>query len=78
MNRHLLTPLGYGPPPFSLKQRKNPFRLFSGTNQPEGSGGLDLGLAIVKEAAERHKGEVAVEPTPHGGTSFRVSIAMGL
>ncbi len=37
--------------------------------------GTGLGLTIVKELVELHKGEVWVEPNPKGGTIFNISIS---
>jgi signal transduction histidine kinase len=37
-----------------------------------------MGLAIVKELAEQHGGEVWVEPGLENGTTFYISIASDL
>lgn len=54
------------------------FRFFQRDRSSIGVQGAGLGLAIVKETAERHRGRVTVEPSPQGGTSFRVYIARDL
>ena len=40
--------------------------------------GVGLGLAIVREIAERHSGKVWVEPSAQKGTTFHLSIAKTL
>ena len=40
--------------------------------------GAGLGLAIVREIAERHKGEVWAEPGKDRGTTFYISLAKDL
>jgi signal transduction histidine kinase len=48
------------------------FERVAGSRQVEGAG---LGLAIVREIAERHGGKVWVEPGEPGGTTFYVSFS---
>jgi len=38
------------------------------------TGGSGLGLAIVTTIVERHDGEIAVDETPGGGATFRVTL----
>ena len=51
------------------------FGLFQRNSASKGVEGSCLGLAIVKEAAERHVGRVWVESGPGRGTTFFVSIS---
>ncbi len=54
---------------FNMFQRKD------GSNRIEGTG---IGLAIVKEIAEKHKGKAWAARRPNGGASFCVSISKKL
>lgn len=54
------------------------FQFFQRGKSSMGVQGAGLGLAIVRETAERHRGMVAVQQGKAGGTSFRVSIARDL
>jgi PAS domain S-box-containing protein len=54
------------------------FQFFQRGKSSRGVQGAGLGLAIVRETAERHGGMVAVEQGQAGGTTFRVSIARDL
>jgi two-component system OmpR family sensor kinase len=38
------------------------------------TGGSGLGLAIVKAIVERHEGEITIQETPGGGTTFKVTL----
>ena len=52
-----------------------PFRRAEPSNPVEGAG---LGLAIVREIAERHRGKVWAEPGRRKGTTFYMSISQDL
>jgi len=52
-----------------------PFRRGESSKALEGAG---LGLAIVREVAERHGGRVWVEPRHEGGTTFYMSLSKDL
>jgi signal transduction histidine kinase len=58
---------GPGVPPDILDRIFNPFF----TTKPQGSG---LGLAIVRKIIDAHDGRIDVNPGPHGGTRFRVTL----
>ena len=51
------------------------FQRLETSSHTEGSG---MGLAIAKEAAKKHQGDVWVESLPHRGTTFYFSIAKRL
>jgi signal transduction histidine kinase len=56
-------------------------RLFSPFSRDEASHlveGAGLGLAIIREIAERHGGKVWAEPLPNRGITFRLSLAKSL
>lgn len=58
---------GPGVPADVLDRIFNPFF----TTKPQGSG---LGLAIVRKIIDAHDGRIDVNPGPHGGTRFRVTL----
>jgi two-component system nitrogen regulation sensor histidine kinase GlnL len=60
---------GPGVPADILDRIFNPFF----TTKPQGSG---LGLAIVRKIIDAHDGRIDVNPGPHGGTRFRVTIPL--
>jgi PAS domain S-box-containing protein len=41
------------------------------------TGGVGIGLAMVKSCIESHNGTIAVDSTPTGGTTFRIELPMG-
>jgi signal transduction histidine kinase len=43
----------------------------------ERAGGVGLGLALVRQIAERHGGRVRCEPREGGGSSFVLAIPIG-
>lgn len=52
-------------------------RFFRGTGRGgRKSGGTGIGLAIVKEIVDAHRGRIAVESRPGGGTTFTVSLPL--
>lgn len=67
---------GLGIPEKDLSTIFNRFYQIQSEEKPiyEGSG---IGLAIVKELAQLHGGDVAVENNPEGGCTFTVSLAEG-
>jgi light-regulated signal transduction histidine kinase (bacteriophytochrome) len=54
------------------------FGLFQRDVSARAAQGAGLGLAIVREIAERHKGSVWAEPAKARGTTFRIAIAKNL
>jgi light-regulated signal transduction histidine kinase (bacteriophytochrome) len=54
------------------------FQMFQRLPAAQETDGVGLGLTIVKEIVEAHKGKVWFEPGPKKGTTFFVSIAKDL
>lgn len=53
-------------------------RFVRGASTPHGSAGAGLGLSIVKAIAEAHGGSVAVRSTSEKGTTFIITLPLGL
>ena len=66
---------GVGMKEGDLERFFSPFSRDGASHTVEGVG---LGLAIIREIAERHGGEVWAEPLPNRGITFRLSIAKRL
>ena len=54
------------------------FGLFERSREARSVQGAGLGLAIVREAAERHGGRIWLETGPAGGTTFHFTVAKNL
>lgn len=50
------------------------FEMFRKAPQKEKSGGMGLGLALVRKVSEQHKGRVWVESDGHSGTRFWIEL----
>lgn len=61
-----------------IEDREKIFNAFQRNHVTEGIPGMGLGLAIVREIAERHHGSVWMEPGAERGTKFLLSIPKGL
>ena len=46
------------------------------TTKPSGPGGRGLGLALVRQAVNRHSGTLAVSPGPEGGACFEARLPL--
>jgi len=62
---------GKGFPPHTTKRVFNKFYRLHSSNK---SGGTGLGLSIVKGFVEAHKGTIALENVPTGGSKFTITI----
>ncbi len=61
------------------EQHESIFRIFQRLNgQERYGGGTGVGLTIVRKILERHGGTVRVESTPGQGSTFLVTLPMGL
>jgi signal transduction histidine kinase len=67
---------GPGVPEAERARIFEPFYRASGAR--EGSGGVGLGLALVRQIAERHGARVVVLPREGGGSCFRVTLPAAL
>jgi len=65
---------GPGVPDAYKSQIFEPFFRLPGAS--ESSGGVGLGLALVKSIAERHGGEVRCEDNPSGGAQFVLKLPL--
>jgi signal transduction histidine kinase len=76
-NHHIfsVTDNGVGIKAEDMKRLFHFFQRLETSSRTEGSG---MGLAIVKEAAKKHLGDVWVESAPHGGATFYFSISKRL
>jgi signal transduction histidine kinase len=72
-----ITDTGIGIPPESLPNLFHRFYRIH-TDRSRQSGGSGLGLAIVKAIALAHNGAIAVTSVPNQGTTFTVSLPLGL
>jgi len=64
---------GPGVPESERERIFEPFYRLPGTS--EGSGGVGLGLALVRQIARRHGGAVRCLPRDGGGSRFEVTLA---
>lgn len=64
--------------PINGEDSEKIFGLFQRHPTSRGTEGTGIGLAIVKELAEKHGGRVWMEPRPIRGKTFHVSISKGL
>lgn len=65
---------GYG---ISKSEQKNIFKLFYRINKEKYSEGTGIGLALVKELIDLHKGEISVNSKHKKGAQFIVSLPLG-
>jgi len=70
-----VTDNGVGIKEEDIKRLFHFFQRLETSSHTEGSG---MGLAIAKEAAKKHLGDVWVESAPHMGATFYLSISKGL
>jgi signal transduction histidine kinase len=63
---------GVGMKESDLERSFSPYSRDGASHLVEGAG---LGLAIIREIAERHGGKVWAEPLPERGITFRLSLA---
>jgi PAS domain S-box-containing protein len=62
---------GMGFDPKFAEQVFEPFRRLHGRGEFDGAG---IGLAIVRQAVDRHNGRISVETRPGEGTSFEITV----
>jgi signal transduction histidine kinase len=51
--------------------------MFADAVHAHGSGGLGLGLAVVRALAEAQRGDMAIESAPGAGTTVSIRFAIG-
>ena len=64
---------GYG---ISKEEQKNIFKLFYRGNKEKYAKGTGIGLALVKELIDLHKGTIIVNSQPNKGTQFIVHLSL--
>ncbi|HSN31238.1 MAG TPA: HAMP domain-containing sensor histidine kinase [Ideonella sp.] len=66
---------GPGVPETERERIFEPFYRLPG--HAEKAGGVGLGLSLVRQIAERHRGRVRVAPRPGGGSAFEIALPRG-
>jgi signal transduction histidine kinase len=65
-----------GGPGVPIGERERIFKAFERGRATKGTGGAGIGLAVVQQIVDAHRGEVSVEGLPAGGARFRVVLPM--
>jgi signal transduction histidine kinase len=68
---------GPGMPESEIERVFEPFRRLESSRSRE-TGGIGLGLAVVRAVARSHGGDVILRNRPHGGLSARVTLPLSL
>jgi signal transduction histidine kinase len=68
---------GPGMPEAEIERVFEPFRRLESSRSRE-TGGIGLGLAVVRAVARSHGGDVVLRNRPHGGLSARVTLPLSL
>ncbi len=68
---------GPGMPDSEIERVFEPFRRLESSRSRE-TGGIGLGLAVVRAVARSHGGDVVLRNRPHGGLSARVTLPLSL
>ena len=68
---------GPGMPDTEIERVFEPFRRLESSRSRE-TGGIGLGLAVVRAVARSHGGDVVLRNRPHGGLSARVTLPLSL
>lgn len=68
---------GPGMPESEIERVFEPFRRLESSRSRE-TGGIGLGLAVVRAVARSHGGDVVLRNLPHGGLSARVTLPLSL
>ena len=68
---------GPGMPDSEIERVFEPFRRLESSRSRE-TGGIGLGLAVVRAVARSHGGDVILRNRPHGGLSARVTLPLSL